>query len=315
VTLAILCSGQGGQHAAMFELTARCAPAQSVFDAAAAIAGHDLRQWVGTATPAQRHANPAAQLLCCTQALAAWAALDLQRARPDEDIVLAGYSVGELASWGCAGLIAAADVLQLALARARAMDTAAAADTALVSIRGLQRPALESLCRAHACEVAIVLSEESFIVGGRRESLAVLTRQALASGAQRSTALPIGVAAHTSLLAAASVEFRRQLGAIHSAVAPSPGIRLLSGLDGDVVGEVRSGLDKLAHQISHTLDWSACLTACREAGVTRVLELGPGRALAGMARDAIPQARCRSLEEFRSLEGILSWLHAEPEPG
>lgn len=313
MTLAILCSGQGGQHAAMFELTAACLPAQSVFEAAALTAGHDLRHWVRTATPATLYANASAQLLCCTQALAAWEALDLQRALPGEDIVLAGYSVGELACWGCAGLIAPADVLQLAVARARAMDAAAGADTALASVRGMHRPAIESLCRLHGCELAIVLSEDSFIVGGRRGALVALTREALACGAQRTTALPVGVAAHTSLLGAASAEFRQRLAASNTTGRLTPGLRVLSGLDGDVVRDVHAGLDKLARQVSHTVDWSACLTACREAGVTRVLELGPGRALANMAREAVPQARCRALEEFRTLEGVLSWLHAERE--
>jgi hypothetical protein len=27
-----------------------------------------------------------------------------------------------------------------------------------------------------------------------------------------------------------------------------------------------------------------------------------------MAREAIPQARCRSIEEFRTLEGVRAWL-------
>jgi [acyl-carrier-protein] S-malonyltransferase len=195
--------------------------------------------------------------------------------------------------------------------RAQAMDRAAGSDTGLASVRALPRAALERLCRSHGCEIAIVLAEDSFIVGGRRDALALLAHEALASGAQRSAMLPIGVAAHTPLLAAASTEFQARLRAVPLAGSRTPGVRLLSGVDGDAVLHVEAGLDKLALQISHTVDWQACLTACREAGVTCVLELGPGRALANMAREALPQARCRALEEFRSLEGVRSWLHAD----
>lgn len=311
MTLAILCSGQGGQHAAMFELTGRCAAAQSVFSQASAVLGQDIRQWVLTARPAELFANSSAQLLCCVQGLAAWRALDLEPAPSRDEIVLAGYSAGELASWGCAGLIAPTDVLHLAITRAQAMDRAAGSDTGLASVRALPRAALERLCRSHGCEIAIVLAEDSFIVGGRRDALALLAHEALASGAQRSAMLPIGVAAHTPLLAAASTEFQARLRAVPLAGSRTPGVRLLSGVDGDAVLHVEAGLDKLALQISHTVDWQACLTACREAGVTCVLELGPGRALANMAREALPQARCRALEEFRSLEGVRSWLHAD----
>ncbi|HWW21749.1 MAG TPA: acyltransferase domain-containing protein, partial [Steroidobacteraceae bacterium] len=276
-----------------------------------AILGRDVRQWVLAATPAQLYANASAQLLCCLQALAAWRALDLQQALPGEEIVLAGYSVGELASWGCAGLIAPADVLRLAIVRAEAMDRAAGSDTGMASVRGLARASMERLCRAHGCEIAIALSEDSVVVGGRREALASLVREALASGARRSTALPITVAAHTSLLAAASTELRARLCEVPLAGGLLAGVRLLSGIDGDTVLDRAAGLDRLAQQLSHTLDWHACLTACREAGVTRVLELGPGKALANMAREALPQARCRALEEFRSLDGVHTWLRAD----
>jgi [acyl-carrier-protein] S-malonyltransferase len=309
--LAILCSGQGGQHAAMFALTGACASAQPVFEAAAVILGEDPRQWVGAAAQTQLYANTSAQLLCCTQALAAWAALDLQRSVPGEELMIAGYSVGELAAWGCAGLIAPRDVLALAISRARAMDRAAGSDTGMAAIRGLPRPDLQLLCRTHGCEIAIVLSEDSFIVGGLHSALSALGREAMLSGAQRITPLPIGVAAHTSCLAAASVEFRAQLRAVPVGATLRPGVRLLCGLDGAAVRSIEAGLDQLAQEISHPLDWYACLTACREAGVTRVLELGPGRALASMSQTVLPQARCRSLDEFRTLDGVHAWLRAE----
>jgi [acyl-carrier-protein] S-malonyltransferase len=311
VTLAILCSGQGAQHAAMFELLGGCAAAQGVFAEASAILGQEVRQWTRTATAVQLHANQFAQLLCCTQALAAWAALSSRGDLATDEVVLAGYSAGELASWGCAGLIAPTEVLRLAIARAQVMDQAAGADTGLASVRGMTRSALEALCSAYGCEIAIVLGEDSFIVGGARADLAELTRQALARGAQRSAVLPIAVAAHTSRLTAASAAFRQRLAATTVAPKLTSAVRLLSGLDGDVVRDVQSGLDKLARQISRPIDWQACLTACREAGAVRALELGPGRALSNMAREALPEAHCRSLEEFRTLEGVHKWLRED----
>jgi [acyl-carrier-protein] S-malonyltransferase len=305
MTLAILCSGQGAQHANMFDLLEGAAAAQPVLAAAGAQMGRDIVPWVRTATPSQLRSNATAQLLCCTQALAMWQVLSLPG---DRDCVLAGYSVGELASWGCAGLLPPAEVLRLAGLRANAMDAAAGADTGLLSVRGLQRAPLTALCREHDCEIAIVLADDQYIVGGPLGRLRTLAEVAPRSGAQRVTVVPVSVASHTSRLAAASTVFLEQLEA--SAVRPAPprGIRLLSGIDGDSVGDVSAGLTKLAQQISHTLDWQACLTACAEAGVSQVLELGPGRALAAMAREAIPGARCRSVDEFRTLAGIHAWL-------
>src|SRR6202142_1325351 len=98
--VAILCSGQGGQHPAMFDLVANCPEAEPVFAAAAKVFGRDPRRYVREAAPADLFSNLTGQILCCTQALAAWAAL--ATVRPAR-AVIAGYSIGELAAWSCAG--------------------------------------------------------------------------------------------------------------------------------------------------------------------------------------------------------------------
>ncbi len=291
----------------MFELTGAAAEAQPVFAAAtAAFDGRDPRAFVHTATHAGLHANRAAQLLCCTQALAAWAALG----STTTEVVIAGYSVGELAAWGCAGLLGAADVLRLANVRAAAMDAAAPEGTGLAAVRGLTRAAIDALCRRYQAEVAIVNGPDSYVVGGLRAQLLPLAEEAASAGASRSVLLPVGVAAHTSRLAPASERLRAELRAARISAALPVTVRLLSGLDGNAVRDVDAGAEKLAAQLSQPLDWEACLNSCREAGVTTILELGPGRALANMAREAVPQARCRSLEEFKTLAGVRAWLAA-----
>ena len=86
------------------------------------------------------------------------------------------------------------------------------------------------------------------------------------------------------------------------------GVRLFSGIDGTSVLDIPAGLDKLAAQISHTVQWAACLEGCVEAGASGFLELGPGRALAEMAATAYPTIPARSAEDFRSVDGARAWL-------
>src|SRR3954470_18091096 len=96
--IAILCSGQGTQHARMFDLVAQAPETQGVLEAARAVLeGKDPRQFVRDADAATLYSNRVGQILCCTQALAAWAMINRHRAGP---VVIAGYSVGELAAWG-----------------------------------------------------------------------------------------------------------------------------------------------------------------------------------------------------------------------
>ena len=303
---AILCSGQGGQNAAMFATLSEAPEARPVFEAARrALGGTDPRDLVQQASDADIHANFAGQILCCTQMMAAWAVIGAHIERP---LVVAGYSVGELAAWGVAGLIDAATVLDLARQRAACMDAATRAPSGLAAIRGLSRTALQKICAANDCGIAIVNGPDQILVGGTVATLEPLMQQALANGAARAALLPVAVASHTKLLATASETFRQAIANTPIRQKLPAGMRLLSGIDGEAVFDVARGADKLARQISQTVEWSACMDALRAAGVRKVIELGPGHALAGMIRDVIPDVDAHSLSEFRSMAGFLRWV-------
>jgi [acyl-carrier-protein] S-malonyltransferase len=302
--VAILCSGQGGQHPAMFDVVANCPEAEPVFAAAAAVLGRDPRSFVKEAAPADLFTDFTGQILCCAQALAAWAALGTVR---PARAVIAGYSIGELAAWGCAGTFDELSILRLAQRRAAAMDEAAPKESGLVVITGLRRPVIEPILARHAVSMAIVNDVDSFTVGGPRAALRAACEEAAARGAKRTVTLPVTVPSHTPLLSKATEQSRVTLREA-SPRLPRAGYRLLSGIDGETVLDIETGIDKLARQISTTIDWAACLESCRSAGAVAALELGPGTTLSRMASTLFPDGRARSVEEFRSLAGLRTWL-------
>ncbi len=249
------------------------------------------------------HGNKTGQILCCTQAMAAFAAL---RHGLGQRFVLAGYSVGELAAWGCAGLYDPATLIGLAVQRAEAMDRASGPDDGLAFVRGLGRAVIDELCERHDAAVAIVNPGDMVVIGGTRQALAALIDAAATAGAAKVGMLKVAIASHTPKLAEASTRFRRAL-SVPTARLP-PRVRLISGIDGMAAQANAEGLDKLAAQISQTIQWAACLEACVEAGVDTVLELGPGNALAAMVGAAYPSLNARSVDDFRSLAGVETWL-------
>lgn len=184
--VAILCSGQGGQHAGMFDLLANCPASEPVFIAASEQLEKDPRRFVREAAPADLFGDSAGQILCCTQALAAWAGLGA--ARPAQ-AVIAGYSVGELAAWGCAGTVDIRTTLRLAKRRAAAMDAVAPVDGGLAGIVGLSRAVLEPILQRHTTAIAIVNGADSFVIGGHADALDACCQEATASGATRAVRL------------------------------------------------------------------------------------------------------------------------------
>ncbi len=299
MTIAILCSGQGGQHAGMFALTADLPEAAPLFAHAAALLGADPREWVCDADDEALRENFAAQLVCTLQAVAAMTRLDalLPRRR-----CVAGYSVGELAAWSVAGLVEARDALDLVAARARDGRGERRRCANAVRARARARRRRRIVCRARRRGRD---RQPGRRIPARRPALAADAR---ARGAARVTPVCVRVASHTRWLDAAVPRFRAALAGARIARAPAPGTRLLSGIDGAPVLDVAAGADKLARQIAEPLDWAACVAGCVEAGARAFVELGPGRALAEMAAAAFPALPARSLADFRSWDGVRAWL-------
>lgn len=194
------------------------------------------------------------------------------------------------------------------------MDAATRAGDGLLFIRGLSRAQADGLCERHGAAVAIVNPGDAFVIGGGREALSRIAEDARSMHGARMVALPVEVASHTERLAGASAVFREALRLAPAVFPPRTGARILSGIDAAPVVSRETGLDKLAAQISQTVQWADCLQACVEAGATGFLELGPRHALSGMATEIAPGLPARALDDFRSLQGVRTWLMRHVSP-
>ena len=97
MSLALLCPGQGAQHAAMFERVRDLPAARDVLEIASAALGRDV---FAAAAGESRFDNALAQPLLCAATLAHWRGLREALPAP---VLVAGYSIGELAAHAVAG--------------------------------------------------------------------------------------------------------------------------------------------------------------------------------------------------------------------
>jgi len=299
MTFAVLCSGQGSQHRGMLSLLQNEGGANEAFDAAARGLGFDLRDAV--AGSEDLFDNVLAQPLICVAQCAAWQAVHEALPVP---LAFAGYSVGELASYACAGALSAYELAQLASERARAMEAAAKAPGGLVAVRGLYRPQIDALCRGNELWVAIVIDDTGFVLGGLQRSIVRCVDEARSEGAQ-TTRLRVGIASHTPLLVDAVERFR---GVLERSSLCDPAIAVLSGTDASPIRDRSTAIDALARQIAQTIDWARSLEALYERGSRVFLELGPGNALARNAQARFEGVEARSLDDFRSLSAAVAWV-------
>jgi [acyl-carrier-protein] S-malonyltransferase len=288
--LLLLCPGQGNQHEAMFDM-ARGDPRAAAFLAQCALPEGSLFD------------NSVAQPAIVAATLAMWEAL---RRRAPAPALVAGYSIGELAAYGVAGALAPVQAVELARTRAQLMNAAAKATPAqaLAALGGQPLERMRALALHHRFEIAIVTGEDSCIAGGLLDALPAF-EQAIGAAGGRVQLLPVGIASHTSLMAPAVAPFAAALEAAPFGAQACP---VLSGISAERIAGKERTVSHLSRQLAHTIEWSACMDAAAEAGVTVALELGPGAALARMLQARHPAIACRSAAEFRSLDGIAAWL-------
>lgn len=312
--LAILCPGQGAQHAGMFDLARADARVSRLLDVW-------LDGWLvdaGLNMPLDAilqdrellYSNRIAQPLIVAAALAMWEALRDMMPPP---VLAAGYSIGELAAYGVAASLTPPEAIRLARMRATLMDECAGQGPAasprqprqsMIAVSGLSVRLAGELLRPQGFHVAIDTGEDSAIAGGPSGARAAAEDSILRAGG-RVTVLPVEVASHTPLMQAAVAPLEDLL---RNSAFADPAFPVLSGIGAEPVHCAGRAITALARQVAQTIRWKDCMDACAEAGITVALELGPGAALSRMLQARHPGIECRSVADFRTLDGIGKWL-------
>jgi [acyl-carrier-protein] S-malonyltransferase len=300
MSLALLFSGQGSQHAGALQWLDRRPEAADVLRLVAATLGADWRARMVDAAWAT--SNEVAQPLVTGLSLSAWHCVADKLPRP---AVIAGYSVGELAAFAAAGVFDVTAAMTLAGVRADAMQRSTAGrPTGLLAVHAMTPQHLDRWRERHGLSLAIRLSGDSCIVGGLASSLEAAQAELAAAGV-RCTRLAINVASHTHWMAAAAAEFARCLSSVRFAV---PQMTLVCDESATLSREPQVLAQCLAAQIAAPILWDSCMDTIAERGVRCVLEIGPGSPLSALWRNRYPDIPARSVDEFGSPEGISTWV-------
>ncbi len=222
--------------------------------------------------------------------------------RPD---LVAGHSLGEYAALFAAGGVSFEEGLQLVVRRAELAHQAGGAGVMQV-ILGLPDKTVGQVCRTVRRQVGRVFLANSnapgqVVISGDRAAVEEAGRRALAAGAKRVLALPIGGSFHTPLMNAAKRPFREALDRIDLRRLEVP---LVSNAKARVVRSGRRAGRLLARQLTSPVDWTRCVERLRALGTTSYVELGPGRVLEGLIRRIDPRAMvsmATTPEEVRAL--------------
>ncbi|WP_433323793.1 SDR family NAD(P)-dependent oxidoreductase [Spirillospora sp. CA-294931] len=221
-----------------------------------------------------------------------------------------GHSLGECAAAVVAGALPLEDAARLIAVRSTAMARAAG-DGAMLAVRLGEDETLALLARHPALDLAAVNAPDACVVSGPHAAIEALEGELRAAGREPSR-LRYDVAAHSRLVDPALAAMRKAASGVRAAI---PAIPLISTLTGEAVTGEYSTAEYWAAQLREPVRFSRALrTAAGDSAL--VLQVGPGAALAGLARrhglSALP---CLAAEEgeddltaLRAAAGHL-WAH------
>ena len=220
-------------------------------------------------------------------------------------VCAAGYSLGEMAACAAAGLFTDKAGIALCHERASQMDSNTTSPIGMLAVLGIGEERVAAISHQHGLAIAIRNSPTHFVVTGAESAVDEAANRFEAAGATKLTPIPVRTPSHTHFLKAASESFATSLQPYAEGNLLFP---VISAVTGKLAFTAKDAALALAAQISSMLHWDDALETLVEMQPDVVLEIGPGNALSKMLSDFAPSIPVRSVCDFKSAEGVLTWL-------
>jgi [acyl-carrier-protein] S-malonyltransferase len=305
---ALVFPGQGSQSVSMLGPFAETRIVRETFAEASEVLGENLWTLVAEGPPEALNATINTQPVMLTAGYAVYRAW--REAGGAEPALVAGHSLGEYTALTASGVIAFHDALPLVRFRAQAMQDAVPAGTgAMAAILGLDDDAVIAAC-AEAADGQIVEpvnfnAPSQIVIAGHRAAVERATDAARTRGARRAVMLPVSAPFHSSLLKPAAERLARYLKDVPFG---TPRIPLINNVDVAIVSESDRIKAALARQACRPVRWVEVIRALAAAGVTRVVECGPGKVLNGLTKRIEPALEGCAITDPSSLKLALEAL-------
>jgi [acyl-carrier-protein] S-malonyltransferase len=312
MSTAWLFPGQGSQYVGMGkDVLAVSSAARAVFERVDAALGEPLSKLILEGPEANLTITANAQPAIVAMSCAVLAAL--RERKPDLPLpaFAAGHSLGEYSALVAADALTLEDAVRLVRARGRAMQEAVPQGAgAMAAIIAMDQNRLQELCAQVAQGEGGVVSPANFnapgqiVIAGHARAVA---RVGELAAAEKARVIPLKVSApfHCALMAPAA----RVLGGELERIVIRPlRFPVVANFDARPNADPTRVRSLLVRQVDGVVRWEDSVRAMAEAGVTRALEIGPGKVLGGLVKRIAKDVAVMSVGDATSLDQVSGFL-------
>lgn len=221
---------------------------------------------------------------------------------------VAGHSLGEYSALAAAGTLSLADAARLLKLRGRSMQDAAPVGVgAMAAILALDLDTVVSIAaEAAAGEVCAAANDNApgqVVVSGHKAAVERAIALATARGARRAVLLQVSAPFHCALMEPAAEVMDSALAEI---TMHRPTVPVVSNVKAEAVSDPAEIRDLLVQQVTGTVRWRESVLWMRQQGVERLVEVGAGKVLAGLAKRIDGDLAAISLNTPGDIEAFLT---------
>lgn len=193
---------------------------------------------------------------------------------------------------------------------------------AMTAVIGIAPADLEAICQEASAEqsakgepavviVANFNTNEQLVISGAPEAVNVAGAKAKEKGA-KVIPLPVGGAFHSPLMSGAATEFEQELKNWNLTDAKFPVVQNVDAKPAVSAAELKA---KLGRQMPSAVRWADSVTFMLSQGVDIFIEIGPGKALAGMVKKIDRKASVYNIYDAETLQKTLEELRSTANVG
>jgi len=207
----------------------------------------------------------------------------------------AGHSLGQVTALIAAGSLGLEDGIRLAARRAHHTQEAAERRPGeMLVLLGANLDQALQLCEgAGQCWLANDNAPGQVVVAGTLEGVVAAEQGAGSAGVRRATRLRVGGAFHTPLMADAATAFVEDL---VTAPLSHPSAPVVSNGDARAYDDGDGWRRRLQDHLVRPVRWRESVETLVSLGATELVEVGPGKILAGLARRIVPDVPVQGSE-------------------